>query len=110
MGFGSSKPKLKNPQKLFIDEQRQKGICKIRINKEDIGYGFLALSPKTKILVTKMESSYFLPTEVNGKKKENDIKLIINSEDPILLTPNEERIIYHKQSHNIKKIKTKKYI
>ena len=62
MGFGSSKPKLKEHQKLIIDEQQQKSICKIRINYDDIGYGFLALSPLTnkKILVAKIDSSYFL--------------------------------------------------
>jgi surface protein len=96
MGFGSSKPKLKQNQKLIIDEQQQKSICKIRINYDDIGYGFLALSPLTnkKILVAKIDSSYFL-------SKENDIKLIINNKDPILLMSNEQRIIYSNGKFNI---------
>ena len=96
MGFGSSKPKLKEHQKLIIDEQQQKSICKIRINYDDIGYGFLALSPLTnkKILVAKIDSSYFL-------SKENDIKLIINNKDPILLMSNEQRIIYSNGNFNI---------
>ena len=96
MGFGSSKPKLKEHQKLIIDEQQQKSICKIRINYDDIGYGFLALSPLTnkKILVAKIDSSYFL-------SKENDIKLIINNKDPILLMSNEQRIIYSNGKFNI---------
>ena len=96
MGFGSSKPKLKKHQKLIIDEQQQKSICKIRINYDDIGYGFLALSPLTnkKILVAKIDSSYFL-------SKENDIKLIINNKDPILLMSNEQRIIYSNGKFNI---------
>ena len=96
MGFGSSKPKLKEHQKLIIDKQQQKSICKIRINYDDIGYGFLALSPLTnkKILVAKIDSSYFL-------SKENDIKLIINNKDPILLMSNEQRIIYSNGNFNI---------
>ena len=96
MGFGSSKPKLKEHQKLILDEQLRKSICKIRINYDDIGYGFLALSPKTakKILVAKIESSYFL-------SKENDIKLIINNESPILLNSKEQRIIYSKECFDI---------
>ena len=96
MGFGSSKPKLKEQQKLILDEQLRKSICKIRINYDDIGYGFLALSPKTakKILVAKIESSYFL-------SKENDIKLIINNESPILLNSKEQRIIYSKECFDI---------
>ena len=96
MGFGSSKPKLKEHQKLIIDKQQQKSICKIRINYDDIGYGFLALSPLTnkKILVAKIDSSYFL-------SKENDIKLIINNKDPILLMSNEHRIIYSNGNFNI---------
>ena len=96
MGFGSSKPKLKEHQKLIIDKQQQKSICKIRINYDDIGYGFLALSPLTnkKILVAKIDSSYFL-------SKENDIKLIINNKDPILLMSNEQRIIYSNGKFNI---------
>ena len=96
MGFGSSKPKLKEHQKLIIDKQQQKSICKIRINYDDIGYGFLALSPLTnkKILVAKIDSSYLL-------SKENDIKLIINNKDPILLMSNEQRIIYSNGNFNI---------
>ena len=96
MGFGSSKPKLKENQKLIIDEQQQKSICKIRINYDDIGYGFLALSPLTnkKILVAKIDSSYLL-------SKENDIKLIINNKDPILLMSNEQRLIYSNGNFNI---------
>ena len=96
MGFGSSKPKLKEHQKLIIDKQQQKSICKIRINYDDIGYGFLALSPLTnkKILVAKIDSSYFL-------SKENDIKLIINNKDPILLMSNEQRLIYSNGNFNI---------
>ena len=96
MGFGSSKPKLKEHQKLIIDKQQQKSICKIRINYDDIGYGFLALSPLTnkKILLAKIDSSYFI-------SKENDIKLIINNKDPILLMSNEQRIIYSNGNFNI---------
>ena len=66
MGFGSSKRELK------FKEQMEKSICLIKIDKKELGYGFLALSPKInqRILVTKIKSSNFFPKEIEGEKQE----------------------------------------
>ena len=95
MGFGSSRVKLKEEQKPILNEQMSKSICQIRINREDKGFGFLAISPKTKkyILITKNESKYF--------SQENDIEIIINNKGPILLSQQEPRIIYYNEKNSI---------
>ena len=95
MGFGSSRVKLKEEQKPILNEQMSKSICQIRINHDDKGFGFLAISPKTKkqILITKNESKYF--------SQENDIEIIINNKGPILLSQQEPRIIYYNEKNSI---------
>ena len=95
MGFGSSKVKLKEEQKPKLNEQMSKSICQIRINHDDKGFGFLAISPKTKkqILITKNESKHFF--------QENDIEIIINNKGPILLSQQEPRIIYYNEKNSI---------
>ena len=95
MGFGSSRVKLKEEQKPILNEQMSKSICQIRINREDKGFGFLAISPKTKkyILITKNESKYF--------SQENDIEIIINNKGPILLSQQESRIIHYNEENSI---------
>ena len=95
MGFSSSKIKLKEEQKPKLNEQMSKSICQIRINHDDKGFGFLAISPKTKkqILITKNESKHFF--------QENDIEIIINNKGPILLSQQEPRIIYYNEKNSI---------
>ena len=95
MGFSSSKIKLKEEQKPKLNEQMSKSICQIRINHDDKGFGFLAISPKTKkqILITKNESKHF--------SQENDIEIIINNKGPILLSQQEPRIIYYNEKNSI---------
>ena len=95
MGFGSSRVKLKEEQKPILNEQMSKSICQIRINREDKGFGFLAISPKTKkqILITKNESKHF--------SQENDIEIIINNKGPILLSQQESRIIHYNEENSI---------
>ena len=95
MGFGSSRVKLKEEQKPILNEQMSKSICQIRINHDDKGFGFLAISPKTKkqILITKNESKHF--------SQENDIEIIINNKGPILLSQQEPRIIYYNEKNSI---------
>ena len=95
MGFGSSRVKLKEEQKPILNEQMSKSICQIRINHDDKGFGFLAISPKTKkqILITKNESKHF--------SQENDIEIIINNKGPILLSQQESRIIHYNEENSI---------
>ena len=85
MGFSSSKIELK------FKEQMEKSICLIKINKEELGYGFLALSPETnqRILVTKIQSNYFYPKKIKGEKP--DIEIILDNKKTIVIIP---KIIY----------------
>ena len=100
MGFGSSKIKLKKEQKIKLDEQIKKSIFKMTVNKEKIGYGFLAISPQTKteILISRIsknDSTFFL----GGNYEQNDIELIFDNKDPIM--PEISRIIHYNESNEI---------
>ena len=100
MGFGSSKIKLKKEQKIKLDEQIKKSIFKMTVNKEKIGYGFLAISPQTKteILISRIsknDSTFFL----KGNYEQNDIELIFDNKDPIM--PEISRIIHYNESNEI---------
>ena len=100
MGFGSSKIKLKKEQKIKLDEQIKKSIFKMTVNKKKIGYGFLAISPKTKteILISKVseeDSKFFL----SGNYQQNDIELIFDNKDPIM--PEISRIIHYNENNEI---------
>ena len=94
MGFGASKRELK------FKEQMEKSICLIKIDKKELGYGFLALSPKInqRILVTKIKSSNFFPKEIGGEKQDPDIEIILDNKITIVLTPN---IIYSNDIYKI---------
>ena len=100
MGFGSSKIKLKKEQKIKLDEQIKKSIFKMTVNKEKIGYGFLAISPQTKtqILISRIsknDSKFFLKENY----EQNDIELIFDNKDPIM--PEISRIIHYNESNEI---------
>ena len=100
MGFGSSKIKLKKEQKIKLDEQIKKSIFKMTVNKEKIGYGFLAISPQTKtqILISRIsknDSTFFL----GGNYEQNDIELIFDNKDPIM--PEISRIIHYNENNEI---------
>ena len=100
MGFGSSKIKLKKEQKIKLDEQIKKSIFKMTVNKEKIGYGFLAISPQTKtqILISRIsknDSTFFL----KGNYEQNDIELIFDNKDPIM--PEISRIIHYNENNEI---------
>ena len=100
MGFGSSKIKLKKEQKIKLDEQIKKSIFKMTVNKEKIGYGFLAISPQTKteILISRISknnSTFFL----GGNYEQNDIELIFDNKDPVM--PEISRIIHYNESNEI---------
>ena len=106
MGFSSSKTKLVNQVK---EKKLYNSICKIRINREDKGFGFLSFCPNfkngnnkySKTLISKIPKNCFESIEKDGKREEKDIELIINNEDPILLMPYEKRVLY---SNDIDKI------
>ena len=100
MGFGSSKIKLKKEQKIKLDEQIKKSIFKMTVNKEKIGYGFLAISPQTKtqILISRIsknDSKFFLKENY----EQNDIELIFDNKDPIM--PEISRIIHYNENNEI---------
>ena len=100
MGFGSSKIKLKKEQKIKLDEQIKKSIFKMTVNKEKIGYGFLAISPQTKtqILISRIsknDSKFFLKENY----EQNDIEIIFDNKDPIM--PEISRIIHYNENNEI---------
>ena len=77
MGFGSSKKiKLNDIQNHQLKKQRERNICKILINDEDKGFGFLCLlsRSKTRILIT--DTRTLSEKDIKNKK---DLKIMIQN-------------------------------